>query len=92
MEAGKDSLRTDDQAQVDKHDGADDGKGEQVPSADCALQHKYSVWAMMKQQMQQQADSYSAALKVVASFATVSHSPASTKDDTLLVNSHSKSC
>ena len=66
MEAGKDSLRTDDQA--DRHD--DDGK-DQVPAADTALQHRYCVWAMMKQQMQQDA-SYSSANKIVANFATVS--------------------
>lgn len=75
MEAGKDSLRTDDHA-VDKLDDADNK--EQVPAADQPLQHKYAVWAMMKQQMQQkghQADSYSAANKIVATFATVSQVP-----------------
>lgn len=45
MEAGKDSSRTDDyQGQLD-----DDKADGLVPSADLALQHKYNVWAMMKQ-------------------------------------------
>ena len=69
MEADKDSLRTDDQAHVEKHDGAEDSQGEPVPSADFALQHKYSVWAMMKHQLQKQQDqsiAFEAANKVIA--------------------------
>ena len=91
MEAGKDSLRTDDQATVDKQDIDEDGKSEPVPAADFRLEHKYQVWALMKQQMHQkgQADSYSAANKVIASFATVSKRDQISLCDDTLVNSHS---
>jgi len=88
MEAGKDSLSTDDQA--DRHDELDK---EQIPPADSPLEHRYSVWAMMKQQMQQDA-SYSSANKIVASFGTVSDSNQLIRlmMTKILVNSLSKSC
>jgi hypothetical protein len=76
MEAGKDSSRTDD-FQVDALKLDDDKADGLVPSADLALQHRYNVWAMMKQQMnnknlQDLSETYQVANKIIANFASVS--------------------